>query len=94
MSKALINQDAAYALGEEAFRAGWKARDEHQTSAMSPNARTFNQEKDWNEYEPSEDIKALISDEKPLIMQTSSGDIIEASYDPVTKIMFIKEVKT
>lgn len=86
MSKALINQDAAYALGEEAFKAGYEAA-YNKTSGYDPYGA-------WSDYEPSEAVKELIAEPKPLVMQTSSGDKIEASYDPVTKIMFIKEVTT
>ena len=65
MSKALkvLNTDAAYALGEEAFRAGWEARDAHQQSGFHPESRPLILENDWNNYEPSEAVKDLISDE-------------------------------
>jgi len=65
MSRKLINQDAAYALGEEAFRAGfskgWDACHEVFTS-HSFASRDYNEceEEAWSDYEPSEVVKELI----------------------------------
>lgn len=91
MSKALINQDAAYALGEEAFRAGFKAAWGYFTSYEGEMPKAANIA--WDIYEPSEDVKALIDDEKPLCFRTSSGDTIQISYDAESKMAFIREIK-
>jgi hypothetical protein len=60
-----INQDAAYALGEEAFRAGFKAallafeRAFGEYGRKSPHW-VQSEQSAWDEYEPSEAVKELI----------------------------------
>jgi len=54
-----LTTDAAYVLGEEAFRAGFKAG---WGSAKAERIYSEEEEEDssWGYYEPSEDVKALI----------------------------------
>jgi hypothetical protein len=56
----VLKQDAAYALGEEAFRAGYRAG--HQAGREAPDQSMHPRDEDdaWADYEPSEDVKALI----------------------------------
>lgn len=69
MSKALLNIDAAYALGEEAFRAGFQAAiDVISDPGRGSRGKTWADYADyaWAAYEPSEVVKDLIADEHPL----------------------------
>jgi hypothetical protein len=49
--------DAAVAIGEHAFRAGWDACDE--ASGVQSERRSTTVERAWGEYDPPEHIKAL-----------------------------------
>jgi hypothetical protein len=55
-----LNQDAAYALGEEAFRAGFKAALELALNQHNQRAWTQQEDQAWADYEPSETVKELI----------------------------------
>lgn len=60
MSKALLNIDAAYALGEEAFRAGFRANTDG-CLGCSPEVYAKAEQAAWDAFEPSETVKDLIN---------------------------------
>lgn len=60
-----IDRDAAYALGEEAFRtgfnAGWDAsHNQRNDFSMNPRTPKELEEEAWSDYEPNEAVKELI----------------------------------
>lgn len=54
-----ISNEAAIAVGEEAFKAGWDARSKAIDDYLMHD-KTPDVEEAWSDYEPSEDIKALV----------------------------------